>query len=113
MLRCQMLRASAARQAPARHRPMKQDLFMDRQPHDVLIILWHDSVGLAVHELKERAPDGAVAHLSRLGAALPHCFYTVPYCDDNQLNWRQPSREANPQLRAIGVASAVRNVAIH
>jgi len=39
-----------------RHRRMKQDQFMDRQPRHVLISLWHDSVGIAVHELKERAP---------------------------------------------------------
>ena len=89
---------------------MKQDLFMDRQPRHVLISLWHDSVGIAVHELNERAPDGAVAHLSHPGVALPHCFYTMPYCDDNQLNGRQPSREANPRLRAIGVASAVQTL---
>jgi hypothetical protein len=113
MLRSQMLRASAAHQAPARHRRMKQDLFMDRQSRDALISLWHDSVEIAVHELKERARDGAVAHLSPPGAALPHCFYTVPYCDDNQLNGRQPSREAHPQLRAICVTSAVHNIAIH
>jgi hypothetical protein len=113
MLRSQMLRASAACQAPARHRRMKQDLLMDRQPRAVLISLWHDSVGIAVHEQKQRAPDGAVAHLSPPGAALPHCFYTVPHCYDNQLNGRQPSREANPRLRAIGVASAVHNIAIH
>lgn len=74
MLWSQMFRASAACQAPARHRPMKQDLFMDRQPREVLISLWHDSAGIAVHEVKERAPDGAVAHLSHPGAALPHCF---------------------------------------
>ena len=96
-----------------RHRRMKQDLFMDRQPRHVLISLWHDSVGIAVHELKERAPDDPVAHLSHPGAALPHCFYTVPQCYGNQLNGRQPSREVNPQLRAICVASAVHNIAIH
>jgi hypothetical protein len=96
-----------------RHRRMKQDQFMDRQHRHALISLWHDYVGIAVCELKEPAPDAAVAHLSLLGAALPHCFYTVPYCDDNQLNGRQPSREANPQLRAICVAPAVHNIAIH
>jgi hypothetical protein len=92
---------------------MKQDLFMDRRPRDVLISLRHDSVGIAVHELKERAPDGAVAHLSHPGAALPHCFYTVPHCYDNQLNGRKPSREANLRRRAIGVAFAVHNIAVH
>jgi hypothetical protein len=113
MLWSEMFRASAACQAPRPASTNETGLFMDRQPRVVLISLWHDSAGIAVHELKERAPDGAVAHLSRPGAALPHCFYTMPYCYGNQLNGRQPSREANPRLRAIGVASAVHNIAIH